>query len=144
MNLILEYEQDFNAWVNQHIALLQHGRLAEIDVGHLIEELESMGKRDRRELVSHLVILIAHLLKWEYQPDHRSNSWRNSIREQRYQITSQLQESPSLKSRLPEALSKAYPDAVELASDETELPFSTFPKDCPYTITQLLDKWFLP
>jgi len=136
------YEQDFYAWIHHHIKLLKQRKFAEIEVEILIDELESMAKRDRRELISHLVILILHLLKWQFQPLHRSHSWRSSIVEQRYQIHSQLEESPSLRAYLSEAMLKAYPKAVELASKESGLPASTFPEDCPYSLEQLLNDEF--
>ena len=138
------YEKDFYGWIYHHIDLLRQGKLAEIDTELLIEELEGMAKRDRRELISRLMILIAHLLKWQFQPEQRSGSWRGSIREQRIQIAQQLLESPSLKSHLVESIAKAYPDALELASSETGLAFSVFPTICPYQVTQLLDKEFYP
>ena len=77
------YEKDFYAWIQYHIELLKQGKLEQLDVEILIDELESMGKRDKRELVSHFIILIAHLLKWQFQPHQRSNSWQNSIDEPR-------------------------------------------------------------
>ncbi len=136
------YNQDLYGWVQHQIALLRQGRWAEIDTNILIEELDSMARRDRHELVSHLIILIAHLLKWQYQPEHRSRSWRNSIIEQRFQIDRQLELSPSLKPFLEEAVQQAYPDAIKLAVKETRLPKSTFPNKCPYLLNQLLEEEF--
>lgn len=150
--LATEYEHNFESWVNQHIALLQAGRVNELDVEHLIEELAGMAKRDRNELVSHLVILLAHLLKWEFQwrqlseawQQFSGKSWQHSILEQRYRIQAQLENSPSLKNYLAEAVDKAYPKAVILAAKETQLPISEFPTICPYLIEQLLDDDFYP
>lgn len=150
--LATEYEHNFENWVNQHIALLQAGRMDELDVEHLIEELASMAKRDRNELISHLVILLAHLLKWEFQLRQLSEtwqqftgkSWHHSILEQRYRIQAQLENSPSLKNYLAEAVDKAYPKAVILAAKETQLPISEFPNSCSYQIDQLLDDEFYP
>jgi hypothetical protein len=138
--LQLEYEQDFYGWIHHHIALLKQGKWADIDVVRLIDELESMAKRDKRELTSRLMILIAHLLKWQFQPAMRSGSWRGSIREQRIQILEQLEESPSLRNNLAESVVKSYPKAVALAADETGLPKKTFPQNCPYAIEQLLNE----
>jgi len=118
LNQVL-YEQDFYNWIEQTVDLLKKGRLFEVNTEILIDELESMAKRDRRELLSRLVILLAHLLKWQYQPSHRSNSWHSSIVEQRYQIKKQLEDSPSLKNQLATFLIKAYLDAVKLAQAET-------------------------
>ncbi len=138
------YEKDFYAWIYHNVDLLKQNKLAEVELDILIDELESMAKRDRRELLSHFIILIAHLLKWQFQPAHRSSSWRGSIREQRIQIAKQLQESPSLKNYITEIIENAYPDALDLASNETGLAMVTFPNECPYVINDLLDKEFYP
>lgn len=148
--LATEYERDFNAWIQQHITLLKQGRVTEIDVEHLILELEEMGKSHLRELESRFIILIAHLLKWQFQLKQLTNkwqefegkSWRQSIIEQRLQIRKQLTNTPSLKSHLQDIVSTAYPYSVELAIDEISLPEATFPNECPYTLEQLLDKTF--
>ncbi|NJO17146.1 MAG: DUF29 domain-containing protein [Thioploca sp.] len=152
MELKLEYEQDFHQWIKHHITLLRNGRFEEIDVEHLIEELEGMAKRDRNELVSHLKILIAHLLKWQFQlqqlnekwQEFDGRSWQRSIIEQRSQIADLLENIPSLKSHLSESVKLAYPKAVSLAIDETKLPRSLFPQFCPYTVEQLVDREFYP
>jgi len=152
MNLQLEYEQDIHQWTKHHIDLLREGRFSEMDVEHLIAELEDMAGRDKRELVSYLVILIAHLLKWQFQlkqlnerwQEFDGRSWRRSIIEQRYRLYKQLKTIPSLKSCLQEAIIEAYPDAIKIAVKETQLPKSTFPSECPYTLEQLLDEDFLP
>ncbi len=142
--LVLEYERDFHSWIYKNIDLLKQGRLVDIDIEILIDELESMAKRDKRELMSHFMILIAHLLKWEFQPSQRSSSWRGSIREQRIKIDEQLEESPSLNNQLAMSIEKAYPKSLSLAIEETGLSSKIFPKECPYTIEQLLDKKFYP
>lgn len=150
-----EYEINFSGWVNQHIAFLKAGQFHKLDVDHLIEELEGMANRDRNELVSHLVILIAHLLKWQFQfqqfaqtwqhaGEYAAKSWQYTIIEQRYRIQDQLENTPSLKRQLTEAMIKAYPKAVSLAVDETGLPKKTFPILCPYSLEQLLDKTYYP
>ncbi len=140
----LEYERDFYGWIHHNIALLKRGQWADIEVDILIDELESMAKRDRRELTSRLMILIAHLLKWQFQPAKRSGSWQGSIDEQRLRISRQLEDSPSLKNQCFESIESAYPDALKLAIKETKLPAITFPKECPYSIEQLLDEDFYP
>lgn len=142
MNKPIDYETDFYAWVQHHADLLRQRQFSELDIEHLIEELESMGKRDRRELTSRFKILLAHLLKWQYQPSYRCSSWRGSIAEQRLQINDLIKANPGLKSYLPEAIISAYPEAVELASDETGLPQAIFSTTCTYSIEQLLDKKF--
>ena len=110
---------------------------------NLIDELEGMETRDQREMTNRLIILIAHLLKWEFQPDHQSGNWRGSIQEQRLQLNWLLEDSPSLHQQFIECLEKAYPQAVKLASKETELPTTKFPNECPYELAQLLDQDFL-
>jgi len=110
------YEQDLFAWTQQQVYLLTHQRWHELDVENLIDELEGMARRDRREMINRLIILIAHLLKWKFQPDHQSGSWRGSIQEQRLQLNGLLEDTPSLHQQFIESLEKAYPQAVKLAS----------------------------
>jgi hypothetical protein len=150
--LASEYEKDFHNWIEQHIHLLKTGQVHQLDTAHLIEELEGMANRDRNELVSHLVILIAHLLKWQFQlatlaerwKEFEGKSWRKSIIEQRYRVQDQLDNIPSLKKDLEGAVVKAYPKAVSLAAKETGFSPKTFPKECPYSIQHLLDDDFYP
>ncbi len=142
--LATEYDSDFHAWIQHHITLLKEGRFGEIDAEHLILELEDMGKSNLRDLESRFIILIAHLLKWQFQPDKRSNSWSSSINEQRVRIARLLRKTPSLKRELYNAIEDALPDTLEIAVDDTTLPPSIFPNKCPYTIEQLLDKTFYP
>lgn len=149
---VAEYDTDFDSWIQHQIELLKQGRTHEIDTAHLITELEDMGKSQKRELASRLMPLIAHLLKWQYQyrqlqdrwQTFTGGSWRGTIKVRREQLYHLLTDSPSLKRELPAAIKKAYPIAVEVASDETGLPASTFPENCPYTLEQLLDKRFYP
>jgi hypothetical protein len=138
------YSDDYHAWINAQAALLRAGRLTDLDAAQLAEELEAMGRRERNELVSRLIILLAHLLEWQYQPAHRSSGWRGSVVEQRVQIDRELRLSPSLKPFLPEAVSQAYPDALRIATQETGLDRETFPADCPYATADLLDEGFWP
>ena len=138
------YEQDLFAWTQQQINLLTHQRWHELDVENLIDELEGMATRDQREMTNRLIILIAHLLKWEFQLDYQSGSWRGSIQEQRLQLNGLLEDSPSLHQQFIESLEKAYPQAIKLASKKTELPTTKFPNECPYELAQLLDEDFLP
>jgi hypothetical protein len=138
------YQQDINQWIAQQIQLLQEQRFAEVDIEHLIVELEDMGKSNIRELKSRLVILIAHLLKWQFQVDNRSTSWQGSIREQRVQLLILLEDVPSLKRRFNEIVLTAYPNALQLALEETQLAKNQLPESCPYSMQQLLDKQFYP
>jgi hypothetical protein len=148
----LEYKQDFHAWTQHQIDSLRQKNFSQLDIDHLIEELEDMAGRDKDELVSRLVILIAHLLKWQYQHHELKqryhnwygSSWRGSIIEQRVQIERQLRKKPGLKPFLEEAIAEAYPDAVKIASKETSIAKTAFPVICPYTIAQLFDEEFYP
>jgi len=146
------YENDFHAWIQSQIRLLKIGKTSELDIEHLIEELEDMGKSNIRELESRFLMLIAHLLKWQFQlatmtmqwKEFEGKSWRKTIIEQRTQILYLLEDIPSLKTRLEEIVLKTYPKAVKFAIDETNLPQSTFPEQCPYSVKELLDKRFYP
>ncbi|MEI3651347.1 MAG: DUF29 domain-containing protein [Dolichospermum sp.] len=137
------YETDFHAWTLEQAKLLKQGQINQLDILNLIEEIESLGKREKQELRNRLGILIGHLLKWQYQTDKRSNSWKATIREQRRRIKEHLQENPSLKSYLSEALISAYQDGLDLAIQETNLPDTTFLAENPYSISQILDSDFL-
>ena len=146
------YQTDYSAWAQRHAELLRAGRYAELDLEHLLKELSDMSRSERRELESRLLVLLAHLLKWEYQYKSLSErwrefdgrSWRVTIVEQRKQLSVLLRQSPGLKSVLPEAIATAYPDAVDLASKETRLPPETFPAQCPYRAAPLLDDDYFP
>jgi hypothetical protein len=124
------YETDYTAWAKRHVDLLRARRFADMDIEHLLEKLSDMSKSERRELESRLLILIAHLLKWEYQyptlserwREFGSRSWRASITEQRKQLAVLLRQSPRLQSVLVETILAAYPDAVDLARKESRLP----------------------
>lgn len=149
---INEYEQDFNAWIHHQVQLLKSGRLQQLDVKHLIIELEEMSKSDVRALESRLLILIAHLLKWQYQlatlttqwQGFEGKSWRNTIIEQRAQLRHLLKKVPSLKREFSNAINEVYAEAVTIAAQETQLPNATFPLTCLYSMEQLLDDNFYP
>ncbi len=139
-----QYDQDFYAWALHSADLLRQRKFEEIDVEHMAEEIESMGSREKRELVTMLAILIARLLKWQFQTDRRANSWKYSIREQRIQVLDILEESPSLKHELKNKLNHAYTKAVLNAASETGLSEGNFPDMCPYSLAQCLDDEFFP
>lgn len=125
-------------------AALRSGNLAALDMANLAEEIESLGRRDRRELASHLVVLLHHLLKWQFQPDMRSGSWRGTLAEQWMRIRRLLQDSPSLRSVLDDSIDECYADAKVQASAETGLATNRFPVDCSYPIEPILSIEFLP
>jgi hypothetical protein len=131
------YEVDETAWLETMAELIQQGRFAELDYAHLGEYLADMARRDRREVRSRLVVLLAHLLKWTYQVDQRTRSWRGTIIEQRQELQALLA-GGVLRKHGEAVLADAYTDAVERAMAETGLPAETFPKECPYTLEQLL------
>lgn len=138
------YEADYLKWIETTVEKLRVRDYSSVDWENLIEEIEDMGRSERRSLESNLVVILTHLLKWQYQPKFRSGSWKGSIVEHRRRIRKAFKESPSLKPYLQEVFAECYLDAVELASAETELPVETFPGECPYTSTEVLDSNFLP
>ncbi len=138
------YDRDYALWLEMTIEQLRLQNFDQVDWKNVLDEFESMSKRDRRSIKSNLVILLLHLLKWEFQPEMRSGSWKGSIREHRRRIQQILQDSPSLRSYIPEILSETYTEAVEQAIDETGLEIVVFPIDCPYDILNILNPLFLP
>lgn len=138
------YDVDFHAWATEQAALLRAGRLDEADVAHIAVEIETLGRGEKRELVSRLAVLLLHFLKWAHQPDRRSKSWRLTIQEQRRQLVRHLRDNPSLMAWADEAMADAYGDAVLRAERETDLPRDVFPWACPYGFDQALDDEFWP
>lgn len=136
------YESDFYRWTQQQADLLRKGAWSAMDVEHLIEEIESMGRSQRDAIRSHLVIVIMHLLKWIYQPERRGNSWHDSIVNGRIQMDDLLENNPSLKPQLQSLVEKAYGKAKRYASQETQLSLATFPEDCPLTIGQITSNYW--
>jgi predicted nucleic acid-binding Zn-ribbon protein len=132
------YDRDFYAWANRQAALLRAGKLADADIANIAEEIESMGRSEKRELVTRLNVLLLHLLKWRFQPERRSRSWQVSVANTRDELADHLADNPSLKAMLPEAVAKAYSRARRSASVETGLPEGTFPTDCPWTFDQAM------
>lgn len=137
------YEADFYRWGIEQATLIRAQKWEELDIENLAEEIESLGKQQRQEVRSRLVVLIGHLLKWEYQPKKRSRSWFRTIRIQRKELGILIRENPSLQPYIPEAIALIHENAVDLAADETGLPYATFPQ-CPYSLDQLLDHEFFP
>ena len=138
------YEKDFNLWIEQTIDYLKNGDLTKLDRENLIEEIKSMGNSDKRETFSRLKVLLMHLLKWKYQPQKRTSSWLNTIDEQREQLELILKNSTSLKPYFQEILSDCYQKAIRAAVNETNLPYKTFPTECPFTQKQILDADYFP
>jgi hypothetical protein len=138
------HADDFHAWTEEQAALLRAGRVAEADIAHIAEEIESLGRAEKRELLSRLVILILHLLKWQHQPFHRGASWRVSIANTRDELAAHLEDNPSLAPQIPLAIETAYRRARRHAAAETGLDEAAFPAACPWDYAQMMDETFWP
>ena len=138
------YDGDIVAWANEQARLLRAGLFAQLDIEHIAEEIEDVGKSEKRELSSRMAVLLAHLLKWRCQPERQGNSWRRTIKEQRNALAICIRKTPSLKAALRDAewWSGVWSDAVAKAAEETGL--GDFPADCPWTAAQTLDSEWLP
>ena len=138
------YSIDFAAWVTETAQFLREKNWEKIDVDHLLEEVESLGKSERRGINSQLIRLLLHLLKWQYQPQRRSDSWLDSITDARMQIQLAIEDSPSLRRHPSEQLDSCYQKAHRQASEQTGLALSSFPERCPYDIKMILTNPWLP
>jgi Domain of unknown function DUF29 len=138
------YETDFYGWTQQQATLLKNGQFNLADFTNIIEEIESMGRSEKRELESRLTVLLQHLLKWQYQPNRRGKSWELTIKGQRSRFLRVLKENPGLKSKLDGCLLNAYQDAVVEAAKETAFDESVFPKNCPWSWEEITNSLFYP
>ena len=138
-----DYDHDLAAWSREQAHLLRAGYFSQLDITHLAEEIEDLGKRERRALESRLAVLLGHLLKWQYQPDYPNRkSWRATINVQRRSVGKLLDENPSLRAQVQRMILDAYPEAIDLAVAETPFDYGHFPADCPWDQTQVLsDYW---
>jgi hypothetical protein len=136
------YDRDFHLWLETTADLLRQKKFDRLDLGHLIEEIEAMGRNEKRELYNRLIVLLMHLLKWEYQPSHRSNSWLATINEQRRQIVKLLADSPSLKTYFQESFQECYQIARKDASKETGLSLDNFPEQFSFEQETVLNPDF--
>ena len=141
---MINYEQDFYGWTQEQAALLKAGQLNALDITNLIEEIETMGRSEKRELQSRLMVLLVHLLKWKYQPARRGRSWQLTIEGQRENCFDVLEDNPSLKSKLDAILARAYSNARITASEETGLDKNDFPVTCPWVYDQIIDSSYYP
>lgn len=139
-----EYDTDFYAWTFHNAALIREGRFSELDIDNIAEEIEGMGRSEKRELFNRFVVLIMHLLKWKFQPSRQSKSWRLTIKSQRVSILHLLKQNPSLKHIIESTWDDAHEEAVLSAAAETGMDENTFPKKCPFTLDQCLDLDFFP
>jgi hypothetical protein len=138
------YETDFYAWTQEQVDLLKAQQWDRVDVTNLIEEIETLGRKERQELRNRLGVLLGHLLKWQFQAEKRSSSWLSTIREQRVQIKLLLEDSPSLKPYLNEIFLAAYELGLALAIRETRLGERVFPEECPYSPEETMNPKFFP
>lgn len=137
------YLDDYAAWLAMQAGLLREGRYNELDVEHLLEELDSLAGSDFKSFVSAIRIVLIHMLKWDIQSDLQSVSWATSIRSHRDQMMDELERSPSYKARIEEAIAKAYRRARVVASDQTGLPIKSFPEVCPFSWSEVQDRPFI-
>ena len=138
------YEHDLSAWATQNAQLLRQSQFDRIDIHNLAEELQDMGRSERRALESFVQNVLMHLLKWQYQPQRRSDSWLDSITDARTQIELAIADSPSLKSYPAVQLKESYSRARRQAAKQTGIQASAFPEECPYAIELVLDEDWLP
>lgn len=132
------YDRDFYAWANEQAALLRSGQLSAADIAHIAEEIESIGRSEKRELAGRLKVLLLHMLKWDHQPERRGNSWRLSIQNARDDLSDHLADNPSLTSRLDEIMPTAYQRARREAAIETGIALASFPAACPWAFEQAM------
>ncbi|MEB3150343.1 MAG: DUF29 domain-containing protein [Sphaerospermopsis sp.] len=133
------YEQDFYLWIETTAQQLRKGDFTEVDLENLIEEIESMGRSEKRELKSRLIVLLMHLLKWHYQPEKRSASWQSTITEQRICLEELLEDSPSLQPLFTELFADCYNKARLKASQETGIKLNLFPQESPFSLDEVMN-----
>lgn len=134
-----DYATDFYGWATETARKLRSGQVAEVDLGQVAEEIESLGKSEQQQLANRLAILLAHMLKWEFQPSQRKGGWQGTINEQRFRIARLLAKNPSLEPLVEETIAEAYPEAVMNAAQETgTMVQEDFPRTCPYTRSEIL------
>ncbi|MET0964528.1 MAG: DUF29 domain-containing protein [Noviherbaspirillum sp.] len=140
------YEKDIVAWSQEQVRLLRSGQFSELDVEHIAEEIEDVGKSEQRELASRMAVLLCHLLKWKYQPAYRGASWEAAIQTQHNSIARRLRKTPSLQASFSDAdwWADAWDDALAQASGETGIHYQGFPAQCPWTAAQLMSSEFFP
>lgn len=138
------YEQDYHLWLIKTAKLLKEGKISEVDIPNLAEEIEDMGRSEKRAIESNLEIILMHLLKYIYQPEKRSSSWQYTLFEHRKRLRKAFKESPSLKKYFEQVFKECYQDARKMAAIETGLDLDTFPLECPFTSEETLDEEYLP
>lgn len=134
------YLEDYGSWIAAQIELLRDGQFDELDIENLLEEIEGLSRSNFDAFKSAIRIVLIHMLKWDIQTDYRSRSWAKSIDGHRVRVREQLEESPSYKARIEEAVAKAYRRARYDASKETRLPLKHFPETCPFTFDEIMTR----
>lgn len=142
--MLTHYEKDVLAWANEQARLIRAKRFDLLDIEHIADEIEDVGKSEQRELASRMAVLLAHLLKWQYQPERQGSSWARTIKEQRRSVLRRLEKTPSLKGQLADLSwwADVWSDAVAQAASETGL--SDFPEACPWLEAEILSEPWLP
>ena len=138
------YERDFYEWSVEQAAKLRSQEWAAVDSDNVAEKIESLGRSEKRELFNRLEVVLLHLLQWKVQPQLRSGSWRSTILEQRSRIHTLLDDSPSPRNEIAEAITRKYPVALRKAVAETAVNAEAMPAECPFEAEQVLDYDFLP
>jgi hypothetical protein len=141
---MINYNADFYGWTQEQASLLRAGRLTDIDIENLIEEVETMGRSEKRELSSRLTVLLVHLLKWRYQAFRRGVSWELTIKNQRLDLNEVINDNPSLKPEILNILDFSYRKARNTAAKETKITLSVFPDQCPWSFDLIMDDFFYP
>jgi len=142
--MISLYESDFNLWLEETVNLLKQGGFAQLDIENLVEEIEDMGNNRKDALESNLIRVLQHLLKWQYQPQKRSNSWKASITEHCLRLNKAFKKSPSLRRYFEDVFDECYNDARLIASQETGIDIHVFPEVCPFSSSNVLNPQYLP
>jgi hypothetical protein len=144
--MTIRYQDDIVAWANEQARFIRAGRFDLVDIEHIAEEIEDVGKSEKRELESRMAILFCHLLKWQYQTDRRGSSWKKTITVQRREIVKRLNETPSLKGCLNSSdwIESAWADGTQMAANEMNIDFDKLPDYCPWSMDEILNADFLP
>jgi hypothetical protein len=140
------YENDVIAWANEQAAFIRAGKFDLLDIEHIADEIEDVGKSEKRELRSRIAVLLTHLLKWQFQPERRGNSWQRTIKTQRKEIAAHITNTPSLKAEISNQdwWESVWADTLIIATKETGLNFDDFPEECPWEYQDVVNPEFWP
>ena len=141
-----KYQTDVVAWAHEQAGLIRAGRFELLDLENIAEEIEDVGKSEQRELASRMAVLLAHLLKWQYQPQKRTSSWTLTIKEQRRLVIRRIQKTLSLRIVLEDTewVDDIWLDSKTLAEKQTGLDIGIFPEICPWNLPNVLEESWLP